>query len=263
MADGIGSGVTSTLTAIENGASQIIAVGGEGTTNEVVNGIYKSNQSVKLGFIRSGTVNDYLHTINWPETLDDQISTIKQQEFHSTPLLEVSGQEESKIGLNVADIGVGAKIAYMASVDRKLTWIRGALRYQLLSLRALFGWKNIPATIVIDGEEYSDDLTLLTAGFSKYSGAYHLHPHAEPFGEKMAYTMAMNFSRWQMLTKMKMLERGDHTPDMDDIYMGHASRIEIRSEVPMLFEVDGEPFVERSKSVSITALPSALEVMKI
>ena len=240
----------------------IISVGGEGTANEVVNGIYQSKKLVKYGFIRSGTVNDYLRTINWPESLEDQVEIINRQEYRSTPLVLATGDNQEKVGLNIADIGVGASIAYMASVQRKLTWIRGALRYQLLSIRALLGWKNIPATITIDDEIYEGDLSLLTAGFSKYSGAYFLHPHAEVFGDKMAYTFVMNYSKLNMMSKMKMLERGEHTPEMENIYMDYANEIKIESDMKMLFEVDGEPFTKRATNVTFRSLPNAIEILK-
>ena len=68
LADGIGTGVDAAKDAINEGITTLVSVGGEGGNNEVVNAIYQSNNpSVRLGFIRSGTVNDYQQAINWPK----------------------------------------------------------------------------------------------------------------------------------------------------------------------------------------------------
>ncbi len=267
VADGIGKGVEATLEAVNAKFDTVISVGGEGTANEVVNGIMQATNGHQptLGFIRSGTVNDYLRAISWPTAVEDQIELIRRGQIRKTPVVKISGETKSgtvsKYGLNVADIGVGATIAHMASVQRKLTWIRSALRYQLLSVRAVLGWKNLEADVDIDGEVIAGQLSLLTAGFSPYSGAYHLHPHADTHGEKMAYTMGMNFSRLDMIKKMGMLQKGEHTPEMENIYMGHAQQISISTTVPTLFEVDGEPFREPADKVEIVACPSSVNVL--
>ena len=79
LADGIGTGTQITKDAIQEGCNTIISVGGEGTANEVLNGIIETDPSVPLGFIRSGTANDFLseNVYNWPIEIENQLAAIK------------------------------------------------------------------------------------------------------------------------------------------------------------------------------------------
>ncbi len=261
IADGIGSGITSTLDGIKDGYTTIISVGGEGSNNEVANGIYRSgNKDVSLGFIKSGTANDYLNVINWPDSLEDQVELINIGKTIPTPITKVNGDSE-RISLNIADVGIGSSIAYMASVERRLKWVLGGFRYTLLALLGILKWKNIPLTVHLDDKEISGDLTFFMARFSTTSGEFKVLPHANTWGDKMAYTIAMDFKKLKMLRFMKTLKKGEHTEEIDGIYMDYASKIEFDAEKPLLFEVDGEPFSYDSSKVSMEAIPNALNVI--
>jgi diacylglycerol kinase family enzyme len=177
-----------------------------------------------------------------------------------TPIVKVIG-DTTRVGLNVADTGVGASVAYSASVERRLKWIRGEFRYTLLALRAITRWKNIPLVMKADDRELEGGLSLLMSGFSTHSGAFHILPHANPYGKQMAYTAAFDFSRLQMIKLMGILKEGSHTEDIDGVYMGHCDKIEIEAEDPILFEVDGEPFSFDSSKITIEALPEKIQVL--
>lgn len=259
IANGISTGLEKTLDGIKEGYTDLIAVGGDGALNEVTNGIYQSGKSINLGFIRGGTVNDYLTSTGWPDRLDEQVELINKGITKLTPITKVTGDTE-RICLNVADTGVGSLIAYSASVERRLKWVKGELRYTLLSLRGVLKWKNIPATLKMDDREVSGDLSFFMSGFSTLSGAYKVLPHAERFGEKMAYTIALNFNKIKMIKNMGVLKKGEQTEEIEGIYMGHSSKIRIEGEKDLLFEVDGEPFSFNSSTVELESIPNAIQV---
>ena len=195
IADGIGSGYEAARNAIDEGYQTLIPVGGEGTVNEIVNGIYFSKKpDLNLGFIQSGTVNDYQQVINWPKNIDQQIDSLNKANTKKTPVTHVLGDEE-RVALNIADTGIGASVAYMASVERRLKWIKSGFRYTLLSLRAIAKWKNKPAKITLDDRYLEGDLSLLMSGFSTQIGDYKVLPHADHWGSKMAYTVEIGFSK--------------------------------------------------------------------
>jgi YegS/Rv2252/BmrU family lipid kinase len=262
IANGIGSGWEASQNAIDDGHDTLIAVGGEGTANEIVNGIYFSKKpDLKLGFIQSGTVNDYQQVIQWPKDIDQQIDSLNVAHTKNTPVTYVKGDKE-RVSLNVADTGIGATIAYAASVERRLKWIKSGFRYTLLSLRAITKWKNKTAKITLDDRYIEGDLSLLMSGFSSQSGDFKVLPHADPWGSKMAYTVAMGFSKLAMVKLMGVLKKGEHTEDIDGVYMGHADKITIETEEPMIFETDGEPFSYDSTEIEVKSIPNAINVIQ-
>ncbi len=261
IAKGIGTGVQTTKELIEEGHTMIISVGGEGTANEVVNGIMESRKQVVMGFIKSGTVNDYLKVINWPSSLEEQVKLLNEAKTVKTPLTfcEAIG-ERSRYGLNVADVGIGTSISYDASVKRSITWIKSGLRYTLLAIKAIVKWRNIPCTITTDNEKIEGNLSLFMAGFSKESGAYRVLPKANPWGEKMAYLAAMNFSKIKMIRLMGILKKGEHE-GYPNVHMDFTSKAVIESNEPMMVEVDGEVFGYNTNKIIVKAIPNAIDVI--
>ncbi|MCY3413807.1 MAG: hypothetical protein INQ03_19340 [Candidatus Heimdallarchaeota archaeon] len=259
IADGIGTGVTETQNAIKTGNySRIVAVGGEGTINEVVNGIYTTDPQVPLGFIRGGTVNDYLNVIGWPRDLDEQIKVLNEGELRKTPISLATG-DTTRYSLNMTDIGVAALISIMASVNREMMWIKSRVRYDVLAIKAILKWKNIPCTITTDDEKLEGDLSLLMSGFSTSIGDYKSIPHAEQFSDRLAYTIAFGYSKIGMIRLMGPLKKGEIIGKAR-VHTGFSSRISVESEIPILFEVDGEPFSYNTNKVSVEAVPDAIKV---
>ncbi|MCH8906259.1 MAG: hypothetical protein IH840_04140 [Candidatus Heimdallarchaeota archaeon] len=261
IADGIGEGVVATKEAIDTGATILVPVGGEGTINEVVNGMYqKNNEKLRLGFIRAGTVNDYQQVINWPSDLETQLEAINRNQTRKTPLTLVKADVD-RVALNIADVGIGANIAYASSVERRLKWIKGEFRYTLLALRAVKNWKNIPARVTVDDREIEGNLSMLMTGFSSQAGGYKVLPQAETFGSKLAYLTAMDFGKVKMIRMMSILKKGTHDETIQGVYMGHTSELKITAEAPLLFEVDGEPFSYNSTTIVVKAIPKAINVI--
>ncbi len=260
IADGIGKGIIRTEERLrEEGFTDVIAVGGDGSINEVVNGIYNSGKDVNLGFIMSGSANDYLTNIDWPSDLDKQIELINGGNTMPTPISKVYGDVE-RVSMNVADTGIGALIAYSASVERRLKWIKGEFRYTLLSIRGIFKWKNLPITVITDDRSIEGDLSFFMAGFSKLSGGFIVLPHADRFGKKMAYTMATDLGKLRMIRLMGNLKTGDFSEDMKGVYLGHSSRITIKGDESLLFEVDGEPFSFDTNKITLESIPNKIRV---
>lgn len=262
IANGIGSGYEATRNAIDDGYQTLIAVGGEGTINEIVNAAYFSKKpDLNVGFIQSGTVNDYQQVINWPKDIDEQIGLLNRAVTKKTPVTHVTGDEE-RVALNIADTGIGATIAYMASVERRLKWIKSGFRYTLLSLRGIAKWKNIPAKITLGDRFVEGDLTLLMSGFSTQTGEYRILPHAETWGSKMAYTVAFGFKKLAMVRLLGILKKGKHTEDIEGVYMGLADQISIETEEPLIYETDGEPFSYNSTEIIVKSISNAINVIQ-
>lgn len=262
LADEMGKGITFTKQAIEDGFTTIVGVGGEGTINEVVNGSYIGNVKCKIGFIRSGTSNDFLsqQVYNWPQSIPDQLEAIHNGHYWLAPLTKVDA-DYTRYSLNLVDTGISAMVSYESTIKRRFNWIKSGIRYNILALLNLYKWNNIPATIKIDGSMFEGDLTMLVSGFSNQLGNYLALPQADLYRDKMAYLLVRNFSRLKILRFMMKIKKGNHNDSIDGIDMGYASKIQIEAEEPVMFEVDGEPFSYNSTKIDITALPNSIPII--
>jgi len=262
IADSIGSGMKLSEEAVKDGYTTIVGIGGEGTINEVINGAYPVNPATKFGFIRSGTSNDFLsdRVYQWPKSVEAQLRVIERGHYWKAPLTKVDA-DYTRYSLNLADTGISAMVSYQSSVERRLNWIKGGLRYYILALLNVYRWSNIPAEVIINDQQFNGDLTMLVAGFSKQLGDYLTLPQASLYGENMAYLIVRNFSRLKILKLMTKVKKGKHSDAIEGIDMGFTNQIEIKADQPPLFEVDGEPFSTDSTHITITAMPKSIPII--
>ena len=187
------------------------------------------------------------------------IAILNRGETRLSPIT-LSKADIDRVALNAADTGIAAKVAYMASVERKLAWIKGSFKYTLLALRAVASWNNIPAVVKVDDRELSGGLSMMMGGFTKFNGGYKMFPHVNLFGDKMAYLIVFDFNRLTMIKKMGTLERGEHDETIPGVYMGQTDKMIVEAEEPLLFEVDGEPFSFNSSKIEVHSLPRAIDI---
>jgi diacylglycerol kinase family enzyme len=103
---------------IKEGYSRIIVVGGDGTMNEVINGVFAqcriSTTEVMLGMISVGTGNDWARMFNIPADYEGAVLTIKQQKTFIQDAGLVSyrknGKEWKRYFINIAGMGFGARV---------------------------------------------------------------------------------------------------------------------------------------------------------
>ncbi len=261
LADGIGAGYRITQDLMLEGYNTIVPVGGEGTVNEVVNAVmnYKNSKATKVGFIVAGTVNDYQRVMGWPKTLEDQVKLIEEGTIRTTHLTKTTA-DEVRYALNLAGTGIGSKMAYEASVLRKLLWLKGSLRYNVMAVKHIIKWANLPVSIKADDSQIEGDLSLFTAGFSTQVGDFKTQPHVNPFGDKMGYLIAMNFSKLTMIKMLKVIKQGKHQ-GYDGINLGYAKKIQLEFEETPYFDVDGEVFSYNTRKVKIEPVYDAINII--
>ncbi len=227
---------------IRNGYNHVVAVGGEGTTNVVMNNIIRLGfeKKVSLGVVPLGNMNDYAMTIGLERTPKAALETLLNGATSSVSVIELRTEAHSRFSLNVADAGIAASTAKAHSVDRKLRWIKGKTKYTLLALRTLMSWKNVPGTIVLDNKkEIHGDIAIILAGLSITSGGYYLTPHGFPTNEKFAVTVGRNLSRLEMLNLMNKAAKNKLIPS-DKIIFDEAKEMKVELEKPFVVETDGE-----------------------
>ncbi|HET53712.1 MAG TPA: YegS/Rv2252/BmrU family lipid kinase [Ignavibacteria bacterium] len=184
----------------------VIAVGGDGTVNEVVNGFNLTSEAL-FGLLPFGSGNDVGRFI-YSNGNSNYFDILFDQTRHSIVELDVGDctikeQNETIINrrfINAVGIGFDAYVAYLNQFEKKLS---GILSYILAVMRALKSIKNLDVNIKLDGEEIIGKFLLLTVGNGKTSGGgFFLNPDADPTDGVLNLTSVDSGSRFDVIKNL-------------------------------------------------------------
>lgn len=240
--------------AVENGRKFIIACGGDGTINEVANGILETGEDVEIGILPSGTGGDFRRTINVPQTMREAARALRDGETKTIDVgkvtfLNFDGDTISRFFLNVSSFGLAASIIERVKGDTSLSWmpidaLRGKASFALSTLQEVIGPSVSRVKIRIDN---SDEKTLDTVNFCVangrfFGGGMKIAPEASLVDGMFDVINIGDISTAKILLNAHTLYRGTHL-DLPEVKSKKASRIEasaLDETTPIHIETDGE-----------------------
>lgn len=254
------------VASIKRGYRRIIAVGGDGTLNEIVNGLFIQKtvpaSAVTIGVIAVGTGNDWIRMCNIPAGYENYVKAIKDENVFRQDVGRVEYTEsriqQHRYFVNAAGIGFDAQVVLYAN-RMKDVGKRGALLYVLSLLKTLVRYQHTKIAITVDGQSAQESTFSLTVGIGPYSGAGMMQvPNAVANDGLYDVTMIRKISKWRVLLNIHRLYNGTilNHPKTSS-YRG--STIEIVSNPPVLLEADGESLGE--SPFRFTLLPRAINVV--
>ncbi|CAN8286169.1 unnamed protein product [Cochlearia groenlandica] len=210
-----------TREAIKDGADAVIAVGGDGTLHEVVNGFFwegkpvsnlnsEANHTAALGLIPLGTGSDFARTFGWKTEPREAVERIAKG--IQTPVdVGVIGQKGRDLHyfINVADVHLSAKAGFYASKYKKF----GNLCYVIGALQAFMGHQNRDMRIRVNGGEWEmyPQVTALCVGNAKYfGGGMKITPNAVPGNGNLEVVVLQDFKWYDFVMKLHKLYNGTH-----------------------------------------------------
>ncbi|XP_051145440.1 sphingoid long-chain bases kinase 2, mitochondrial isoform X2 [Andrographis paniculata] len=260
-----------TREAIRDGADAVIAVGGDGTLHEVVNGFFWAGkpvsndskngvQTTALGLIPLGTGSDFARTFGWKNDPHDAIERIAKGVRSRIDVGVIGGEDESHYFINVADVHLSAKAGYYASRYKNF----GNLCYVIGSLQAFFGHRNVDLRIKIDDGDWETytQVTALCVGNAKYfGGGMKISPNAHPSSRDFEVVVLQDFKWYDFILKLHKLYNGTHL-SVKNVSSRRACSIEIEEIVSsnsIFVQSDGEYLGFLPRKLRI--LPSAIEMI--
>ncbi|MGF7186543.1 YegS/Rv2252/BmrU family lipid kinase [Desulfitispora alkaliphila] len=218
--------------AIEQGYQMIVAVGGDGTLNEVINGLGDSN--VKVGLIPTGTGNDFARTLEIP--LDPIEASILLGQLR-TKLVDL-GQVNGRKFLNMAGIGVDANVAqYINEYDG---FLKGHAAYLLAMLKAILKYKPIPVQIKsCQGDMFYNVIMIAVANAKHVGGGIPIAPEAVIDDGNLDIIIIEEMSKLEIIKSIPLLLKGEHLshPKVHNFKCKHLEGI---SEESVLVHADGD-----------------------
>lgn len=252
---------------IENGYKNIIAVGGDGTLNEVVNGIFSQAhvpvEEIVLAMIPVGTGNDWCRTFNIPNDYKKAIKVIARrnlftQDIGSVKYISSSGNEKVRYFINMAGMGFDALVAKKTN-KQKEAGKSNPLSYAINIFSSLFNYKSTKVTIMLDNEKVETGVFSMSVGICQYNGGgMKQAPGALPDDGLFDLTIIQPIGKFKVMRNVLKLFDGSFTR-LPEVSTYRSSKIVIHSNPAMYIEADGESLGHTPFVFSI--LPRCLNVV--
>lgn len=251
-----GHGVVLSRKYIENGYRNIIVVGGDGTLNEVVNGIFTQTRvpsnEITLAMIPVGTGNDWCRMFNIPNDYKQAVKLITQhkifvQDTGTIKYISTEGDEKTRYFINMAGMGFDALVAKKTNRQKDLGK-SNPLSYVVNILSSLFLYTSTKVTILLDNEKIASDIFSMSVGICQYNGGgMKQAPQALPDDGLFDLTLIKPIGKFKIIRNIIKLFDGSFTR-LPEVSTYRSSKIIIHSDPPMYLEADGEslghtPFV--------------------
>lgn len=249
-----------------NGEMHFIVAGGDGTLNEIVNGIFKGKNSkcdnIVIGMLPVGTGNDWIRTFGIPDHYQMAMNIILKGKtvVQDVGLVEYKEDEKviSRYFVNIAGFGFDAMVATRANTlkNNGLSGLRVYIESFIWSYR---NHKTGRTHVVIDGKELEMNLFSAVAGIGRYNGGGMMQvPDANPVNGCFHITIIRKLSIWGILSNFMKLYNGSFVRDRRvSTHVG--KQVQFFAERPLSGEADGESIGNSNFNLQI--IPHQLRVI--
>lgn len=227
-----GDGTWLAATAADRGADAVVAVGGDGTLNEVVNGL--DGRDTPLGVVPLGTANDFARQLGIPLDPDHAMDVVLQR----PPMRMDTASLNGRRFVNVSSGGIGAETTAETPAGAKASL--GTLAYAITGLRKVATLTPYRATFRADELALTAEFLVFAVGNARTTGAGTLlAPHASVTDGYLDATIIESIPRREFAQMMMKVKRGHHvaTPG---VHYARVRSLVIESESPVSVNVDGE-----------------------
>jgi diacylglycerol kinase (ATP) len=239
----------------DNGVKYIIAVGGDGTFNEVARSLI-NNREVIAGIIPAGSGNDYCQILGFPNRLTESDWEVL---FNKNIITQDVGTVNGSIFLNGLGIGFDAEVAAQNYTEEGMVRKGGSDKYIWHIVKTLLFFREKKMIVISDGKRHETDCFMNTISIGRrFAGSFFVTPKAianDGLLDICSIKKLNLFHRFRLLLKVP---KGTHITDRRVNYFQSSSvDLEFPKEVP--YHVDGELFFARTFKIRI--IPDGLNVL--
>ncbi len=252
---------------LKEGYRKFVAVGGDGTLHEIVNGIMQEDKAIakecKIGIIPIGNGNDWGRTYHFPSAYISAIQTIKAEKSVLQDLAYVhytaNSIKECRYIVNMAGMGFDAFVCNKVN-QQKEKGKSGQMRYLVNLFSSLMSYKTTKIRVVVDNNKLiEDEILSLNVGICQYNGGGMKQlPLAIPDDGLLDITVIKKISKAKVVRKIKMLFDGSFI-DLPEVETFRGKSVSIISNKNLLMEVDGE--VIGSQPYEFGIIPKAIQLI--
>ncbi|MCX8002672.1 MAG: diacylglycerol kinase family lipid kinase [Anoxybacillus mongoliensis] len=236
----------------------LIAVGGDGTIHEVMNGVAKYDH-VAVGYIPAGTGNDFARgikfPITWRKALNQMLLSVEGIHVDS---YDIGAFKSTKQGVFVNSVGCGfdAHISRKANASKWKQILNrlylGKFVYVFYLLKEMFLYKPTVIQLTVDQKQYTFSKAWLVtvANHPYYGGGMKIAPFAQSNDQRFDVVVVDDVSRLKLLSLFATVFWGGHIR-MKEVHTFQGKHIHICSDVPLPLHADGEQIGEGDITISV------------
>jgi len=236
--------------ALKEGYDRIIAAGGDGTLNEVVNGFFEGDRPVNsdatLSVLMSGTGGDFKRTLGLSSDIDEAIKALAQGSVREIDVGRLTftghdGEEKTRYFDNIASFGMGGEVDKRVNEMSVPNLLGGSASFLLASLRTLISYENKSVRIVVDDHfDQTLKIRLVVVANGQFGGGgMWFAPQARLDDGLFDIVILGDICRTRALRHMSKIYRGRHI-GMKDVISLRGRRLDATSDEEVLLDVDGE-----------------------
>ena len=262
--EGMGHGIELARESVDKGYELVIAVGGDGTVNEVVNGLVDEGNKVRtmLGIITTGTGGDAGRTLGIPRHYADACRLLANMKKLTIDLGVVeyasNNRRVRRFYINTAGLGLDAAVVEKAERFRRFKIMRGTIPFVVGFLTTIITYHGKDVVLNIDGKKREErNLLIVVNNGCYFGGGMKIAPHADPGDGLLDWVTVADMGKIRLLWNSPRVYRGTHIT-LPTVRVGRARSIEVEAKERMLLQVDGELVGQAPATFSV--LPTALTV---
>lgn len=252
--------------AVREGCRKIITIGGDGTLNEVVNGIFTESTctpaEISLALIPVGTGNDWGRMFGIPSDYEKAVKIISdgKQMLHDIGMMTyfVGAEQKKRYFINIAGLGFESVVVRRTNYQKDRGHSGKAIYFYNL-LMSLLSYKNTRAEIIVDGEKSSADVFSINVGNGRYcGGGMRQTPDAMPDDGLLDVTVINGIGKIEIIRSLKMLYDGTilNHPKVDGY---KCKNLKVSSDSLLWAEADGESLGHTPAEFSI--IPAGINII--
>ena len=231
-----------------------VAVGGDGTVNEVAKGILQRKSGI-LGIIPSGTGNDLAKVLGIEENIEKSIINIFENESKNIDI----GLAKDKYFFNIASLGFDAQVVRSTDLIRK--FIKGKIAYVLGVVTSLIGYRKRMIKVIIDGVEIERNAMLVAVGNGQYyGGGMQILPMSIVDDGEFDICIVKDISNIRILFLFPSIFKGEHVKYKEYVEFYKGKEVLVNIGGKYYLNVDGEISPVKDESIDFKLSKNKLRV---
>jgi YegS/Rv2252/BmrU family lipid kinase len=252
--------------AVKAGYEVVVGVGGDGTANEIINGLMQAQKAglgtAVMGMLAVGRGNDFAYGMHIPAGLELGLQTLSNGRQDRIDIGLVTGGDypQGRYFGNGVGIGFDAVVGFEAL---KMTWLSGFPNYIVAALKTIFLYYHAP-TIRLEYDGKSEKLPALMVSVMngrRMGGGFMMAPESSNIDGLLDLCIARQVSRGRIFALIPHFLKGDQATQKS-ISTARAKRVEVTAEEGVLpVHADGETICIAGVSLKIELLPAQLNLI--